>query len=118
MPGTGFYADGTGTGNMRLNFSFVEPERIRRGIELLSEVIRERIAVDKTASATAGAGGSIVYGLSFANTGPVATGTTAIDLPRRLAPMTLEFVYTALLVVMLAASGVFGLYVIYRLLRG
>jgi hypothetical protein len=48
----------------------------------------------------------------------LATGTTAIDLPRRLAPMTLEFVYTALLVVMLAASGVFGLYVIYRLLRG
>jgi len=31
--------------------------------------------------------------------------------------MTLEFVYTTLLVVMLAASGVFGLYVIYRLLR-
>jgi hypothetical protein len=31
--------------------------------------------------------------------------------------MTLEFVYTALLVVMLAASGLFGLYVIYRLLR-
>ena len=28
---------------MRLNFSFVEPERIRRGIELLSEVIRERM---------------------------------------------------------------------------
>ena len=37
-----------------------------------------RIAVDKTASATAGAGGSIVYGLSFANTGPVATGTTLV----------------------------------------
>jgi hypothetical protein len=31
--------------------------------------------------------------------------------------MTLEFAYTALLVVMLAASGLFGLYVIYRLLR-
>jgi 2-aminoadipate transaminase len=28
---------------MRLNFSFVEPEKIRRGIELLSEVIRERM---------------------------------------------------------------------------
>jgi hypothetical protein len=32
--------------------------------------------------------------------------------------MTLEFWYTALLIVMLGASGLFGLYVIYRLLRG
>jgi hypothetical protein len=31
--------------------------------------------------------------------------------------MTLEFWYTALLVGMLAASGVFALYVIYRLLK-
>jgi hypothetical protein len=31
--------------------------------------------------------------------------------------MSLEFVYTALLVVMLASSGVFALYVVYRLLR-
>ncbi|HEY6582977.1 MAG TPA: PLP-dependent aminotransferase family protein, partial [Rubrobacter sp.] len=44
-PGEGFYggAPGTGKNNMRLNFSFVEPERVRRGIELLSEVIRERM---------------------------------------------------------------------------
>jgi 2-aminoadipate transaminase len=28
---------------MRINFSFVEPNKIRRGIELLSEVIRERM---------------------------------------------------------------------------
>jgi hypothetical protein len=31
--------------------------------------------------------------------------------------MTLEFWYTALLIVMLGASGLFALYVIYRLLR-
>ena len=37
-----------------------------------------RVTVGKTASATAGAGGSIVYGLSFANTGPVATGTSLV----------------------------------------
>jgi 2-aminoadipate transaminase len=43
VPGEGFYAGGSGKNNMRLNFSFVEPERIRRGIELLSEVIRERM---------------------------------------------------------------------------
>jgi len=31
--------------------------------------------------------------------------------------MTLEFWYTLLLVVMLAAAGVFAVYVVYRLLR-
>jgi 2-aminoadipate transaminase len=43
VPGEGFYAGGAGKNHMRLNFSFVESERIRRGIELLSEVIRERM---------------------------------------------------------------------------
>jgi 2-aminoadipate transaminase len=43
VPGEGFYAGGEGKNHMRLNFSFVESEKIRRGIELLSEVIRERV---------------------------------------------------------------------------
>jgi 2-aminoadipate transaminase len=43
VPGEGFYSSGAGKNCMRLNFSFVEPESIRRGIELLSEVIRERM---------------------------------------------------------------------------
>jgi hypothetical protein len=32
--------------------------------------------------------------------------------------MTLEFWYTALLVAMLTAAGVFAVYVVYRLLKG
>ena len=43
VPGEGFYAGGKGKNCMRLNFSFVEPEKIRRGIELLAEVVRERM---------------------------------------------------------------------------
>jgi 2-aminoadipate transaminase len=43
VPGEGFYAGGAGKNCMRLNFSFVEPEKIRRGIEILAEVIRERM---------------------------------------------------------------------------
>ena len=43
VPGEGFYAGGEGKNCMRLNFSFVEPEKIRRGIELLAEVIRENM---------------------------------------------------------------------------
>jgi 2-aminoadipate transaminase len=43
VPGEGFYAGGEGKNCMRLNFSFVEPQKIRRGIELLSEVIRDHM---------------------------------------------------------------------------
>ena len=43
VPGEGFYSGGAGKNCMRLNFSFVEPKKIRRGIELLSEVVRERM---------------------------------------------------------------------------
>jgi 2-aminoadipate transaminase len=45
VPGTGFYADGTGTGNMRLNFSFSAPERIREGIRRLSGVMEQELAM-------------------------------------------------------------------------
>ncbi|MDQ4000176.1 MAG: PLP-dependent aminotransferase family protein, partial [Actinomycetota bacterium] len=43
VPGEGFYSGEAGKNCMRLNFSFVEPKKIRRGIELLSEVVRERM---------------------------------------------------------------------------
>ncbi|WP_320068323.1 PLP-dependent aminotransferase family protein [Micromonospora sp. RTGN7] len=45
VPGTGFYADGTGTGNMRLNFSFPPPERIREGVRRLAGVMEQDIAM-------------------------------------------------------------------------
>ena len=45
VPGTGFYADGSGTGNMRLNFSFPPPERIREGIRRLASVMEQEMAM-------------------------------------------------------------------------
>jgi DNA-binding transcriptional MocR family regulator len=45
VPGTGFYADGTGTGNMRLNFSFSAPERLREGVRRLAGVMEEELAL-------------------------------------------------------------------------
>jgi 2-aminoadipate transaminase len=45
VPGTGFYADGTGTSNMRLNFSYSAPDRIREGIRRLSGVMEQEIAM-------------------------------------------------------------------------
>lgn len=44
VPGTGFYADGTGSGHMRLNFSFPPPERIREGVRRLAGVMEQEIA--------------------------------------------------------------------------
>jgi 2-aminoadipate transaminase len=45
VPGTGFYADGTGTGNMRLNFSFPPPDRIREGVRRLASVMEQDLAM-------------------------------------------------------------------------
>jgi 2-aminoadipate transaminase len=45
VPGTGFYADGTGRGNMRLNFSFSAPERLREGVRRLSGVMEQELAM-------------------------------------------------------------------------
>ena len=45
VPGTGFYADGTGNDYMRLNFSFPPPERIREGVRRLAAVMEQDIAM-------------------------------------------------------------------------
>lgn len=43
VPGTGFYADGGGTGNLRLNFSFSAPDRIREGVRRLAGVVEQEL---------------------------------------------------------------------------
>jgi 2-aminoadipate transaminase len=45
VPGTGFYADGTGRENLRLNFSFPPPERIREGVRRLASVVEQEMAL-------------------------------------------------------------------------
>ncbi|GAA3936356.1 PLP-dependent aminotransferase family protein [Actinoplanes auranticolor] len=45
VPGTGFYADGTGGTNLRLNFSFPPPERIREGVRRLAGVMEQELAM-------------------------------------------------------------------------
>ena len=57
VPGTGFYADGTGTGAMRLNFSFPPPERIREGVRRLAGVMEQEIAMRRVFGAVGGAAG-------------------------------------------------------------
>jgi DNA-binding transcriptional MocR family regulator len=56
VPGTGFYADGTGTANMRLNFSFSDPARLREGVRRLAGVMEQELAMRAVfGPATAGA---------------------------------------------------------------
>lgn len=45
VPGTGFYADGTGRRNMRLNFSFSDPARLREGVRRLAKVMEQELAM-------------------------------------------------------------------------
>jgi DNA-binding transcriptional MocR family regulator len=43
VPGTGFYADGSGTHYMRLSYCFPSPDRIREGVQRLANVIEAEI---------------------------------------------------------------------------
>jgi 2-aminoadipate transaminase len=69
VPGTGFYADGTGRSNMRLNFSFSSPERIREGIRRLSGVMEQELAM------------RAVFGPSIGGSHARRRGTAAADAP-------------------------------------
>ncbi|MFB9234628.1 PLP-dependent aminotransferase family protein [Plantactinospora siamensis] len=56
VPGIGFYADGSGVANMRLNFSFPPPDRIREGVRRLAGVMEQEIAMRRVFGATVGGG--------------------------------------------------------------
>jgi DNA-binding transcriptional MocR family regulator len=45
VPGTGFYADGSGTGFARLCYAFPTPERIHEGVRRLASVVSEEISL-------------------------------------------------------------------------
>ncbi len=48
VPGTGFYADGTGREHLRLSYCFPPPERIREGVRRLGDVIGQELALRET----------------------------------------------------------------------
>jgi DNA-binding transcriptional MocR family regulator len=45
VPGSGFFADGTGTRHLRLSYCYPEPDRIREGVRRLAAVIEEETEV-------------------------------------------------------------------------
>jgi 2-aminoadipate transaminase len=48
VPGTGFYADGTGLDHLRLSYCFPEPDRIREGVRRLAGVIGAELELRAT----------------------------------------------------------------------
>ena len=57
VPGTGFYADGTGADYLRLSYCFPEPARIREGVRRLAEVVGAEAEICATFGAMSRAGG-------------------------------------------------------------
>lgn len=54
VPGRGFYADGGGRNELRLNFSFSTAERIREGIRRLGELLHHEIELLRAVYGDAG----------------------------------------------------------------
>ncbi len=56
VPGTGFYADGTGHRHMRLSYCFPEPHRIREGVRRLATVVEKEIRLRDMFGGSVGGG--------------------------------------------------------------
>ena len=52
VPGTGFYADGQGSTNLRLSYCYPQPDRIAEGVRRLAGVIEAELELIKTFGAT------------------------------------------------------------------
>ncbi|MQA93110.1 MAG: aminotransferase class I/II-fold pyridoxal phosphate-dependent enzyme [Streptosporangiales bacterium] len=48
VPGTGFFADGSGAANIRLSYCFPEPDQIREGVRRLSVAIEQELELRAT----------------------------------------------------------------------
>ena len=53
VPGTAFFADGFGSGSMRLSFCYPTPERIREGVRRLAGVLQSEMELRATFGASA-----------------------------------------------------------------
>lgn len=52
VPGTAFYADGSGRESLRLSYCYPEPDRIREGVRRLATVLEEEVELRATFGAT------------------------------------------------------------------
>ncbi|HEY5985933.1 MAG TPA: PLP-dependent aminotransferase family protein [Streptosporangiaceae bacterium] len=73
VPGTGFYADGSGAECLRLSYCFPEPARIREGVRRLADVVGTDMEIHATFGAMPPAAG--VRGTSTGDGGPAGANT-------------------------------------------
>jgi DNA-binding transcriptional MocR family regulator len=52
--GTGFYADGLGSRQLRISYCYPTPERIREGVRRLANVIKDEVELHETFGPTSG----------------------------------------------------------------
>ena len=48
VPGTGFYADGQGSANLRLSYCYPDPDRVREGVRRLASVVERELELAET----------------------------------------------------------------------
>jgi 2-aminoadipate transaminase len=60
VPGTAFFADGTGGASMRLSYCYPPSERVREGIRRLTAVIEEELELRDTFGPAATLGRGVV----------------------------------------------------------
>jgi 2-aminoadipate transaminase len=68
VPGTGFFADGQGTSNMRLSYCYPDPDRIREGVRRLSSVVEGELELARTFGTASS--GSVIHEGEASTPGP------------------------------------------------
>jgi DNA-binding transcriptional MocR family regulator len=80
VPGTGFYADGTGASHLRLSYCFPPPERIREGVRRLAGVVDQELALRAVFGADGGSD-AVTPGVTWTPGRKSPFGASASDTP-------------------------------------
>jgi 2-aminoadipate transaminase len=78
VPGTGFYADGTGGANLRLSYCFPPPDRIREGVRRLAAVVEQEVALRSAFGPSMSRSDA---GVTWTPATPLGTSASATDTP-------------------------------------
>jgi DNA-binding transcriptional MocR family regulator len=81
VPGTGFYADGTGASHLRLSYCFPPPERIREGVRRLAAVVEQEVALRAVFGPQSGAVATRSPSVTWTSGTKAPLGGSATDTP-------------------------------------
>ena len=81
VPGTGFYADGSGAAHLRLSYCFPPPARIREGIRRLSAVVEQELSLRAVFGTATGPLAPTAEGVTWTAAAVTPFGSRAADTP-------------------------------------